>query len=99
MNGTSGNASNSNASNASNSDSESGDLDPVAACQEIENVLEACISALSGALNCNAYASLPCDLGPYLNCVADAYGECVDGSFPNLDPQNFQDCAPLAICD
>jgi len=89
---TSGNDSNDN-------NGSSGNIDPVAACQEIEDLLEACVSSLAGSLSCGVYADLPCDLGPYLNCIADAYGECVDGDFPNLDFSEFQNCGQLAVCD
>lgn len=75
-----------------------GDDDPVGACQDLEDTLSACLPNLAGSLSCTFYDAWPCDLGPYFDCVTDAYGTCEGGTFPNADPLSLQDCAGLTVC-
>ncbi len=87
-------------SNDAGSDSnDSSNTDPVAACEELEDALASCQPVFEGALSCSVYADIPCDLAPWLNCIEDAYGTCVDGNFPDLDQNEIQNCAPLAVCN
>ena len=71
---------------------------PAQACQDLENTLAACQPSLAGALQCQAYDGYPCDLGPYFDCVNDAYGACSGGTFPDYDPLTLSDCTLLAQC-
>jgi len=78
----------------SNSATSSGSADNVAACQALASVLP-CGPVVAGTpLDCPAYASVACDLSPYLACMATKY-VCVDGQYDPTALATASTCASL----
>jgi len=76
-------------------DGDGGDVDNVAACEDLVGSLECGGMDLGMYVDCSSYASLSCDLADYLMCLEDEF-VCTDGVF---DASGWAGCASLASCE
>jgi|GEM_PF-2454377 len=79
----------------SGDDEAGGDVDNVAACEDLIAELDCGGQDLGQYVDCSAYASLTCDLADYLQCLQDEF-TCTDGVF---DASGWAGCVSLATCD
>ena len=80
-------------------DDDSGSVDNVAACNDLQDTINGLDCMTSDVdLSCDSYDSYTCDISDYYDCVGDCYS--CDGDTLNFDSTKYSDeCTPLATCD